>query len=417
VFEEGEARTSHSGHVRFGLGAIKGVGDKAIDAIVRERVHRAPKEQGGAAAGRQGERAPYLSLFDFCERVPVGGVGGTGGAVNKATIEALIKSGAMDCLHGRKGRSAMLASIEAAVAAGVSTQRDKASGQSSLFGFGASAPPTAEQRAGASALARVPAWSESETLVFEKETLGFYVSSHPLDQHRALISRFANCTTRMIREQQVAQDARVVLGVCVQALRTIMLKAGKNAGGKMGVVMLEDKDGAIEAVAFTDVFTRHADLLQTDQIIFVQGSADYTRGQPQVRIERVFSLEQGQLALVKRVRLIVDEGRLNGSAEAALDRVASLLSGAASAPANGKTNGHANGNGNGRPAAPDFVGLEIVIKTSSGALVQLTGPKKALAVTADLVGALGTALGQDNVQTLGPEVEKAKPEPKKWERR
>ncbi|MBL8757462.1 MAG: DNA polymerase III subunit alpha, partial [Phycisphaerae bacterium] len=324
VYEQGEPHTAAAGHVRFGLGAIKGVGDKAIESIVKER------SKGAGGTGGQTGASPFLSLFDFCERVPIGGSGANGGAVNKATIESLIKSGAMDSLHGRPARSAMVASVEAAIAAGSSLQKDKAAGQSSLFGFGA--PEAAAAPPPAAALARVNPWTESETLAFEKETLGFYASSHPLDQHAAAIGRIANCTTRQVREQAVPQDSRVVLGVCVQSLRTIMLKAGKNAGGKMGVAMLEDKTGTIEAVAFTDVFSVAAPLLQPDQIVFVQGAADYSRGQPQIRVERVFSLADGQTALVRRLRLTVDETRLNGAAPAALDRAANLLAGAPAPP-------------------------------------------------------------------------------------
>ena len=123
VFEPGEPRTASCGHIRFGLRAIKGAGDKAIEAVIRERdgdPSCAVPPPGGSVAGQPDARAPaapgpYTSLFDFCERVPIGG---PTGAVNKATIEALVKCGACDALHGRRDRAAMLATIEPAVAAG-----------------------------------------------------------------------------------------------------------------------------------------------------------------------------------------------------------------------------------------------------------------------------------------------------------
>ncbi|MGD9690206.1 MAG: DNA polymerase III subunit alpha [Phycisphaerales bacterium] len=421
VFEPGEARTASAGHVRFGLGAIKGVGEKTIESIVRER-------RGGHAPGQAGEAPPappgpdrsvasslrlFSSLFDFCERVPIGGSGQNGGAVNKGTIESLIKSGAMDCLHGRKARSAMMASIEAAVTSGGALQRDKASGQNSLFGLGGASPDAAAAPAPA-ALARVNPWSESETLAFEKDTLGFYASSHPLDEHAPLITRFANATTRQIREQAepIKQDSRVILGVCIQSLRTIMLKSGKNAGSKMGVAMLEDKSGTLEAVAFSDIFGRHAELLQPDQIVFVVGSADYTRGQPQVRIERVLSLDEGRTALIRRLRLIIDEPRLNGGADAAMTRVGNLIADAAAAPAQPAP----RGNGAAR-AATDPIALEIIIKTAGGHIVTMAGSKKPVAINAELLGALAATLGEPNVEPMGPEIERVKNEPRKWERR
>jgi DNA polymerase-3 subunit alpha len=134
VFEDGEPHEACRGHVRFGLGGIKGAGDKAIHAIIEEREGPAAKPQ----------RRPYASIFDFCERVLARGPQ----VINKGTIEALVRSGTFDSVHGRPKRAAVCASIEQAMSAGQTAARDKAAGQGALFGFGGPArrkPRTAVQ--------------------------------------------------------------------------------------------------------------------------------------------------------------------------------------------------------------------------------------------------------------------------------
>src|SRR5690606_38993672 len=125
------------------------------------------------------------SLHDFCERIPPG-------LVNRATIESLIKCGAFDSVHGRAARASMCATVESALSAGATLARDKAAGQTSLFGFGGAEEPAAQPAAKAAAppLVRVCEWDEAQTLAAEKEALGFYVSSHPLDRWRARIEMF-----------------------------------------------------------------------------------------------------------------------------------------------------------------------------------------------------------------------------------
>ncbi|MFN0012043.1 MAG: DNA polymerase III subunit alpha [Phycisphaerales bacterium] len=434
VYAPDEPRTSLSGHVRFGLKAIKGVGEKAIEAILRER-------HGGTGAQRHEAEAasssvpsslrasvPFSSLHDFCERVPIGGsgAGGSGGAVNKATIEALIKSGAMDCLHGRAMRAAMVAGIEPAVGTGLKLQRDKASGQGGLFGLGGADTPAVASAAPASSLPRVEPWNEGDTLVAEKEALGFYVSSHPLDQHAALVRGLANATTKMVREKdpRVPHDARVTMGLCVQAVRTIVMKTGRNAGGKMGVVAFEDKDGGIEAVAFADVFAKFQSVLTPDAIVFVVGRVDHNRGAPQVVIEKVIPIERARAELTRRVRITIDEQKLNGSAEHAMHQAREALRGAARAaaatPAPPAPAANGTGNGHPPPAPPTRaanVAVEVVVKPLAGGWARLETGRVNMAISDALLASLARVLGEGNAELAGPTIEMVKPEPKPWERR
>ncbi len=296
VFDEGEAREPDNGHIRFGLRAIKGTGAKAIDAIVSER-----REHGA-----------YASLHGFCERMPPG-------CVNKAAIDALIKCGAMDSLHGRECRAAMSASIEDAVRAAQSVAKDKAAGQSALFG-GAGAP--VETEAPTPALARADEWDEQEALKNEKDTLGFYVSSHPLEQHRETVERFA--TTDTARVHEAAENSRVCMGGLVQSVRPIVTRNGKNPGQKMAIVTLEDRLGVIECVLFSEAYAEFGHLVRTDEVVLLIGTVDRKRGGTQLIADRVAPVAQA-MSLAASLVVELNAERLNGSGTQTLEFLRGVL--------------------------------------------------------------------------------------------
>ncbi len=315
VFDENEPRTARNGHIRFGLSAIKGAGDKAIAAVLRERDGTDGKRSGG----------PFTSLFDFCERIPPG-------LVNKATIESLVKCGAFDSLHGRPARAAMLATIEQALNAGQKAARDKAAGQSALFGGGGGGGGGGGDGGGkpaATPLARAEAWSEADTLTKEKEVLGFYVSSHPLDRWKGWTNCFATHTTAAIKECK--QDQRVVVGAMIQSVRTVVVKNGRSAGQKMAIVTVEDSTGACDCVLFTDAYQRFGHLATGEGVVFVLGRIDLSRGDAQIIVDRLAPIDGTPLE-PGRIRLFVDELKLNGGAAPAVLRIADILR-TASAPA------------------------------------------------------------------------------------
>jgi len=304
VFDEGEPRDALHGHIRFGLKAIKGVGDKAVDAIVAER----------RRAG------PFRSLFDFAERVPVGGAGaasGNGAIINKASIEALIVCGAFDSVHGREARAAMLASVDAAVSSGAALAHDRAVGQAALFGD-ADAPSPGSVRA-EPALARAQPWDEATILAREKSVLGFYVSSHPLDRWREVIDRFANTDTAALKT--IDQDYRVILAAIVKSVRPIVTRTGS----RMAIVACEDTRGTIEAVLFSDAYRDFGSLVSPDAVVFLQGLVDHTRGDTQLIVERVVPVDSAPAFFATRLEITVDSGVLDGAAGATLDQLAGLI--------------------------------------------------------------------------------------------
>ena len=316
VFDDDEQPSARGGHIRFGLKAIKGAGAKAIDSIIAEREHTSVgSDQQTLAAAEK-----FTSLFDFTERVPPG-------TINKSTIEALVKAGAFDSVHGREKRSSVVATIEQAVASGQRAAQDKAAGQNQLFGFGGDDDPVAEAESKEIPLASSPAWSESETLKQEKDTLGFYVSSHPLEEWSDWTKVFCRLSCATLKQQP--QDRRVVLPALVQSVRTIVTKSGRSAGQKMGILLLEDMSGTAEAVMFSNVFGQFGHLVSGDdavaeQPVFVMGRVDHGRGDPQIIVDKLVPID-GQPLEKGRLLIALRGPKLNGSANSTMGRVRELL--------------------------------------------------------------------------------------------
>jgi DNA polymerase III subunit alpha len=327
VFEDGEPRTSHNGHVRFGLRAIKGAGDKAIETIIAERDGPAscldasiPRCLSSPQTTPSQTPRPYTSIFEFCERIL-----SRGQVVNKATIEALVKSGAFDAIHGRAARAALCATIEQAIAAAQKAARDKAAGQGALFGAGGDASqPT---QAAPTPLASATPWTEAEILTAEKDVLGFYVTSHPLERWAAWIQAFMAIPAAEVRTR--AARERILLGGLVQAVRTIVIKNGRSAGQKMAVVTLEDRSGTVEAVLFSDQYLKYGHLIQPDAQLFLLGDLDLSRGEPQVVIDRALPIECAPREPIRTLDLLIDAVRMNGSSIPAMEQAAQLLAQAA----------------------------------------------------------------------------------------
>ncbi|MCE7975361.1 MAG: DNA polymerase III subunit alpha [Leptolyngbya sp. PLA1] len=367
---------SHQGHLRFGLKAIKGLGEKAVGAIIAER------ERAG----------PYTSLFDLTERLPTG-------VLNKTGLESLIKCGALDGCHGRALRAAMTATIDQALTAGSKAAADKAAGQGGLFGGGAG-PASAKPAAGT--LARAEPWSEAETLKQEKDTVGFYISSHPLERWRAWGNAFS--TTSVAGVKDLPQDTRVVVAAMIQSVRTILVRNGRSAGQKMAIVTIEDLSGSCDSVIFSDNYTKFGHLAVAEQVVFVLGRVDRARGEPQVLIERLVPIDGVPLDGGK-LRLFVDETRLNGGAGAAIERVARALQ--APPPQAQRAPGE----------MPPAFSVELFIGTDSQVAVLSADPKLRVQLAPDLVQAIEAELGHGMVRATGIAIDKAEKDKKPWQRR
>ena len=226
--------------VRYGLGAVKGTGQGAVEAIVAARDGR-----DGAGGG------PFRSLFDFCARVDRQ-------RINKRAVEALIKAGAFDALHteGQAGRAALLASVGLAFD-WAETQAANAL-QVGLFDFGDTHGSSTQEPA----LVHVPAWDLRERLVSEKAALGFYLSGHLFDASRDEVRRFAR---RAIAEIVDSREPQLLAGIVTDP-RTV---AGQR--GRVVIFKLDDGSEIIEAVASEEIFEDRREIAQEDQLIIVQG--------------------------------------------------------------------------------------------------------------------------------------------------
>jgi DNA polymerase-3 subunit alpha len=279
------------GHIVYGLGAIKGVGEGPVDAIVEAR-----------------KAGVFKDLFDFCARVDLK-------RINKRTLEALIRCGALDRLgpyfHDElkayldnidRNRALLLAAMEEAVAAAEQAARSLDSGHMDLFGglFGeVETDVYANYRA-------TRELSLKERLRGEKETLGLYLTGHPIDEYEGEVRRFAR---QRIIDLKPSRETQTVAGLIVN-LRVMKSKKGD----KMGFVTLDDRSGRIEASLFADAFAGAHALLQTDALVVVEGevSHDDFSGGLRLRARRVLGLEEARTALAKSLHMQVDSAALQG---------------------------------------------------------------------------------------------------------
>jgi DNA polymerase-3 subunit alpha len=281
INESGSDFTVVGDKIRFGLAAVKGIGERAVEAIVaaRQRIGR------------------FTSLFQFCEEVDLA-------TINKGVVEALIKCGAFDSTDARV--SQLAAVMDRALSMGAQSQEDKRTGQMNFFGAFQEDKAADTQ---ALALPDIPEWPEDKLSECEKEALGFYVKHHPLAQHEKVLRHFATATTSDLA--QFNQDADVVLGGLIKSVRVIITKTGKSAGSKMAVFDLEDLAGTIGCVVFPRDYAELQDLIQPDKIVFVKGQVDHQREEPQIKTSEVLDLAEGQRQFTMAVVLRLDESSLD----------------------------------------------------------------------------------------------------------
>jgi len=261
--------------IRFGLGAVKNLGQSAVEAIGKSR----------EADGK------FKSLYEFCERVDLS-------AVNRRMIESCIKAGAMDELEGT--RSQKFAAIDSAMESGARTQRDKESGQDSLFG----APEPGETHT-AKPLPNVPDWTEKDKLAGEKELLGFWVTGHPLDRYADKVAELANHNSGTL--DGLAKNTEVTLcGVLTGVTRK------RNKEGKPWAAMtLEDRSGSIEALCFATSYERLASQIVDDQCVMIRGLVlPEENAAPKISVQDVVPLDNARIDLpdVISIRIWVRNG-------------------------------------------------------------------------------------------------------------
>jgi DNA polymerase-3 subunit alpha len=261
--------------IRFGMAAIKNVGEGAVEAILKVR------KEGG----------PFKSLFEFCERVDMR-------AVNRRVVESFIKSGSFDSVDKR--RSALFAALDKAMESGQREQRDREQGQSSLFGM--LDPGPAARTAGARVPDAAP-WSEGERLAYEKEILGFFITGHPLERYRDDIRQFATSSTAGLADLKESKEV-VMIGI-ITGLRLLKTKKGD----RMASFVLEDMDGGIETLVFPQTYKEVAGRLADDVIVLVKGRAEaQDDAKAKLLAAELLDLEQAKLSMARTVTVHVPLG-------------------------------------------------------------------------------------------------------------
>ena len=258
--------------IRFGLAAVKGVGRKAVEAIIEARQQ----------VGR------FESLYHFCENVELR-------TANRATIDALIKCGAFD--HLGPHRAAMLAAVDHAIDLGNAAAADRRSGQMSFFeSFG-----EAEEERPAPRFPDVPPMPEAQLLQAEKDTLGFYITGHPLVKYARELDTLSTASCSTLAD--LAEGSRVVLGGMISTIRQRVTKSGRSAGKKMAILGVEDLGGACECVVFAETYEGLEEKLVEDAILFIVGSVDRRRETPQIIVDDAIPMDRAIEELTGSVRL------------------------------------------------------------------------------------------------------------------
>jgi len=262
--------------IRFGLAAVKNVGEAAIDVILKTR-----QEEG-----------QFTSIIDFCTRVDLR-------KVNRRVIESLIKCGAFDSMGVK--RAQMMASLDKIMDISQALQRDRDNGQISIFhamgSNGAGAVAAIE-------LPQIEEWHESQLLSYEKEAIGFYISGHPLEKYMKELKYLTNTDTNDIKEKQ--DEAEVSIAGIVTVVREINTKKGD----RMAFATLEDLNGSLEVILFSDVYKNSISYLGGDVPVIVKGKID--KGEDNVKIiaSALYPLEQAKAAFVNTVHIKADANRI-----------------------------------------------------------------------------------------------------------
>ncbi|SFJ95688.1 DNA polymerase III subunit alpha [Methylophaga sulfidovorans] len=264
--------------IRYGLGAIKGVGESALAGIVSER------EQGEA----------FSSLYDFCRRVDMR-------KINRRVMESLVKAGAMDSLGGH--RASIEASLTKAMQIADQHRRNKDSGQNDLFGLSPEIDSGQDEP-----LEQAAEWAEEHLLQAEKDTLGLYLSGHPIDRYQQELAEFI---PKRINELDAPEskgyqrnEKPVLTAGLVVAIRTMKSKNG----GRMAFITLDDQSGRLEVRVFADVYDQYQSFIQPDKLVVIQGKIgqDNFTGGLAATAEKVFDITGAREAYGQSLQINID---------------------------------------------------------------------------------------------------------------
>lgn len=273
VNESGEGFTPVDDTVRYGLTAIKGMGESSVKAIVEAR-----------------KDGKFTSLFDFCARL------GTG-AINRRGIESLVTAGAFDSLmpegtESGSWRARLFAGIDAALQQGQRASEDRLRGQSGLFGA-----PEASDRTSLDELPDAKPWTQAEVAAREKAAVGFYLSAHPLDNYQQLLADIRMKAIAELEDLQSGQNVTIAGMISMSQTRV------SKKGNRYCTFRLEDRSGGIKCVVMGEALSKLSELLRDDELVIADGRAEAPEGQePTLRVDNLRSLIDAE---AERARTLV----------------------------------------------------------------------------------------------------------------
>lgn len=268
---------NEDGHIVYGIGAVKGVGEGPIDAILEAR-------------DRDG---PFRDLFDFCNRVDIK-------KLNKRVMEKLILSGAMDRLGPH--RAALMATLKEAMRAAEQHAKAQAVGQVDMFGV-----LTEEIDDVKKAFANVPHWPDKVWLEGERETLGLYLTGHPINQYSGELRRYTS--GRLCDLHPTSRDTVTTAAGLVIAARSMVTKRGN----KMGIFTLDDRSGRLDVTLFSEALEKYEELMQKDRILVVSGqvSFDDFSGGLKMSARELLDINDARERFARAIRISLDEQRID----------------------------------------------------------------------------------------------------------
>ena len=272
--------------IRFGLAAIKNVGSGAAQSLVETRI----------------DSDPFKTLFEFCERLDLR-------AVNKRVIESLITAGALESLTGH--RAQQLEALELALKNAQKVQTERERGQISLFDLaGDNSAAEIEHLS----LPEVEEWPESEQLAHERELLGFYISSHPLDHYVQDLKAFAKPLAELSQQQE---GGLIRVGGLVTRISTFTDRRGQ----PIAFVTLEDLSGKGDVAFFSEAFAAHRELIQPPQTVLVEGRISERNGRLGIQAEKAMPLAEARAQLTRAVNLALPYEKIQPPLLAALRKI------------------------------------------------------------------------------------------------
>ncbi len=259
------------GVVLYGLGAIKGVGVAALETVVEERQRN----------GR------FADLFDFCRRIDLR-------KVNRRLLDAMIRAGALDQLG--PNRATLMASLPTAIQSAEQFHQNQNAGVSDMFGF--DAPQQESQQVD---YQHEKEWSDKIRLQGEKETLGLYLTGHPIDRYERELENFVSCRIANLNPER---KQSVVIAGLVVAVRTMNTKRGD----KIAFVTLDDRTGRVETALFAEGYQKYRDLIVKDKVLVVEGTAgiDNYSGNFRMSSDHVYDFDQARERFAKRLEINID---------------------------------------------------------------------------------------------------------------